>query len=361
MTKTTGATALAVAALTISLAGCGLHGKPKLARSKYLGGNNPVAAAASGGSVAGAARAEVVAPGIVEPWGDQIELSAHEAGWIARIAVGEGEAVSHGQLLAQLEDDAQRHAVELARADLAEASAQLLKLERGATPEELRQAQADYDGAAARGRFARESAARLARLRADGTVSENEADRVATEAAAQTAAAERAQARLQELTRGARAEDRAAARAREAEARARLALAETNLARRLVTAPRAGTVLLSRYHPGEFYDPGAGPLVVLGDMTRLQVRLEVDEIDAPGVRAGAACALYSDGGQPLAQGTVVRVAPKMGRRGLPLESPTARADVRVREVFVAVPATSSLVPGQRVWGHTSRVNVRVAL
>jgi hypothetical protein len=41
----------------------------------------------------------------------------------------------------------------------------------------------------------------------------------------------------------------------------------------------------------------------------------------------------------------------MGRRGLAIESPTARADVRVREVFVEAAATSTLVPGQRVWGH----------
>jgi hypothetical protein len=43
----------------------------------------------------------------------------------------------------------------------------------------------------------------------------------------------------------------------------------------------------------------------------------------------------------------------MGRRGLAIESPTARADVRVREVFVEAPTPSSslLIPGQRVWGH----------
>lgn len=33
----------------------------------------------------------------------------------------------------------------------------------------------------------------------------------------------------------------------------------------------------------------------------------------------------------------------MGRRSLPLESLTARADVRVREVFVQVPQTSKLI------------------
>jgi multidrug resistance efflux pump len=129
---------------------------------------------------------------------------------------------------------------------------------------------------------------------------------------------------------------------------------EDALARRQIVAPSAGVVLLSRFHAGEFYDVGAGPLFVLGDMSRLQVRLEVDEIDALALHRGDACALYSDGGGRLAGGTVVRLAPKMGRRALPLESPTARQDVRVREVFVEVPATATLIPGQRVWGHTRR-------
>jgi hypothetical protein len=135
-------------------------------------------------------------------------------------------------------------------------------------------------------------------------------------------------------------------------------LARANLARRRVTAPSAGTILLSRFHVGEFYSPPAGPFFVLGDLTRLQVRLEVDEIDALDVGVGAPCAFYSDGGVLLAQGIVVREAPTMGRRALPLESPTARVDVRIREVFVEVSATAPLVPGQRVWGNTPRVTRR---
>jgi multidrug resistance efflux pump len=303
--------------------------------------------------------ANVVAPGVVEPWGAQVDLAAQESGWIARIAVREGDVVRAGQLLATLDDAAQGDAVALARADLAEAEAALLKTERGATPEELRQAQAEYDAASAQATFARAAAARAGRLHEDGTIPDNEAERSATDARVQTAQAERAEAHLQELQRGARAEDRSAARARADAARARLWLAEASLARRRVVAPSSGTVLLSRFHPGEFYSAGAGPVFVLGDMTRLQVRLEVDEIDAHDVRDGAPCTLTSDGGLPLAEGTIIRLAPRMGRRGLPLESPTARADVRVREVFVAVAAATPLVPGQRVWGHTPRLTTRV--
>lgn len=351
---------LGALAVVFSVSGCGLHGKPRVERRSEATRSSAVAAvdaahgAAAGGGIEENAGGSIVAPGIVEPWGGEVDLSAQEPGWIARILVNEGDTVRAGQLLAVLADDAQLGSLELARAAVAEFEAAFLGLERGATDEELRQAAAEHDAAQVRAAYAQAAAERMARLRADGTVSENEADRAAAEARAQAAAADRAAARLQEVRRGAEPEDRRAAAARLAAARARLGVAEADLARRRVAAPSGGTVLLSRFHPGEFWDPGTGPLFVLGDMTRLQVRLEVDEIDASGVRVGGVCALISDGGESLGRGTITRAAPKMGRRVLPLESPTARADVRVREVFVEIPASAPVIPGQRVWGYLVR-------
>lgn len=350
---------IAAIAVVVPLAGCGLHGKPTVERKAARGA--PAAQVAAGGDARQPGRAvevaepdAVVSPGIVEPWGGQADVAAQEPGWIARIEVKEGQPVQAGQLLATLEDGAQRQAVELARAEAAEAEAALARVERGATQEELRQAEADRAAAEARAALARSDSKRTARLHEDRVVPDSDAERAAAEARALSALADRAQARLDELRRGARPEDRRAARARVASARARVGVAEANLARRSLVAPAAGTVLLSRFHAGEFYGAGAGPLLVLGDLSRIQVRLEVDEIDAAAVAAGTPCAIYSDGGARLTDGRVVRLAPRMGRRGLSIESPTARADVRVREVFVEIPATSRLVPGQRVWGHAQR-------
>lgn len=354
-------TSLAVLAFAAPLPGCGLHGKPVVERKAARGtapAAQPAARAASAERVPRSADpAQVVAPGIVESWGGDVQLSAQESGWIGQVLVQEGEAVRAGQLLATLDDAAQRRAVELAAADLAEAEAALLRLERGATADEMRQVQADREAAAARAELARSQAARATRLGEGGFVAAAETERASAEARVQAALAERAEARLHELRRGARPEDRSAARARVAAARARLRLAEANLERRRIAAPQAGTVLVNRFHAGEFYNAGAGPLLVLGDTARLQVRLEVDEVDAPAVAGGAGCALTSDAGAQLGNGSVFRIAPRMGRRGLPIESPTSRQDVRVREVFVEVPASTGLVPGQRVWGHLSRSGV----
>lgn len=351
--RTAKAISLAALGLTALLSGCGLHGKPKVERKDRATVDSRLPANPFLEARAPTEPNTVVAPGIVEPWGGQVDLSAKEPGWIARIAVKEGDAVQAGQFLATLDDAAQRSVVDVARAEVAEAEAALARVKNGPTAEELRQAQADHDAAVARGTLARSAAARTTRLHREGAVTNADADQVAAEAQVETAMEARAAARLDELKRGARAEDRAAAIARVNAARARLELAEASLARRRITAPEAGTVLLSRFHTGEFYDPSTGPLFVIGDTSKLRVRLEVDEIDAFRVNEGMACALYGDDDAKVSAGTVFRLAPRMGRRGLRIESPTAREDVRVREVFVEVQGLPTLVPGRRLWGHVT--------
>jgi multidrug efflux pump subunit AcrA (membrane-fusion protein) len=333
--------------IALCLAGCGLHGRPTVSR-KSASTTDALAASAE------LARPfRVVAPGIVEPWGGEVALSPDESGQIAEILVEEGQRVEAGQRLAVLEDSAQRAAVEVALADVNEAEAALARLLHGATPEELRRARAEADADDARAAFARTNADRMSQLEQDHAVPRADAQRAVSDAQAQLAIAQASAARLGSVTVGARVEDRAAARARLAAARARLRAAEASLSRRRVLAPRGATILLARFHVGEFFAPGGPPLFVLGDLSRLRVRLEVDEIDAMRLGDQAPCALYGDDSVHLADGEVLRSAPKMGRRGLSIESPTARADVRIREVFIAVPATDALIPGLRVWGYVT--------
>jgi multidrug resistance efflux pump len=339
---------VAVLATAMLLGGCGLHGKPKIDRSKALGRASPVAGAVSPDL---AEPSRVVAPGIVEAWDGDIALSPRESGWIAKIQVAEGQSVKAGETLAELDAERERAALDLAQADLAEAEVTLAKTMRGATAEQLRQAQSEVEASRTRAEQARREADRSDRLGLDSSLSPSAVERADTEAQVQAAVAQASDARLAELQRGARDEDRAAARDRVVAARARVALAQSSVSRREVVAPRAGVVLLSRFHAGEFFNVGQGPLFVLGDTSKLQVRLEVDEIDAFRVKEGAACTLYADDNRALATATVFRIAPQMGRRVLSIEAPTARADVRVREVFVETAGSATLVPGQRVWGH----------
>jgi multidrug resistance efflux pump len=330
---------------SLFLSGCGLHGKPAVDRQKALAPAHATATPVS------AEPRRVVAPGVVEPWGGSVAVSPRESGWISTLVAIEGARVVAGQTLATLDDDGPRAAIELARADLAEAEAALQRTLAGATADEIRAATAEAEASRARAELANRDAARADRLGDDRVISPVEVERARAEARAQAALARAGGAREASLVHGSRKEDRAAARARVAAARARLAVAEAALSRRRLVAPVDGTVLLSRFHPGEYFTAGGAALVIVGDVSRFQIKLEVDEIDALRLVEGAACSIRGDDDRPLASGAVFRLAPQMGRRGLATESPTARADVRVREVFVETAGAAPLVPGQRVWGH----------
>ena len=74
----------------------------------------------------------------------------------------------------------------------------------------------------------------------------------------------------------------AGAETRLAEARARVAAIQTELERLSVESPSAGRILRVNLRVGEFAQAGplASPLVVLGDDSRLYVRVEIDQTDA---------------------------------------------------------------------------------
>lgn len=71
---------------------------------------------------------------------------------------------------------------------------------------------------------------------------------------------------------------------------------EILIARLTVRAPRDGTVLQVNTRAGEFIDPGAGePALLLGRTSQLQVRADVDEVNAPLVRAGSPAVAFLKG------------------------------------------------------------------
>jgi HlyD family secretion protein len=90
---------------------------------------------------------------------------------------------------------------------------------------------------------------------------------------------------------GSRREDVQLARAQLTAAEARRDQARAALDRLTVRAPIAGEVLQVKYRAGEYYQPGAEPLLVLGDTRALRVRMDVDERDVARVALGDAATL----------------------------------------------------------------------
>lgn len=328
------------AVVTLALAGC--HSRPTIEKKPDEAGDARHLIDAS----------VVTAPGIVESWYGEVKLASTEPGRLSEVLVAEGQLVTEGEVLARLESSQQQHAVLIAESELRLAAAALAGV--SATKEELQAAVAELQAATARAEQRWRESQRAGSLGASGVLAAEAVEQLA--AAATVGDAERAasEARLLAVKRGARPSERQQLRARWESAQARLADAQAAMTRREVRATIDGTVLWSRYHAGEYYSLSAGPLLVLGDMQRLQVRLEVDDTDGELVLVGAKVVLRADGGELLGRGTVARIAPMIGSRSLSTERPTGRTDARVREVFVEAETPTTLISGQRVWGQIDR-------
>lgn len=264
--------------------------------------------------------------GILEA--DQIRLGSRVGGRVAAVHVAEGERVSAGTALLELEpfDFLERRAG--MQAALAEREAELARLEAGHRPEEIAQAvhrrdrlQAvlaraengplphEIEAARARLESARATLAlseleraRAASLAESGTLSQDEVDRknTAVEAAgASVIVAEQELALLEDGTRpeviaearallleaeaalrlveaGFRAEDVAAARARVQAAGAALEAVEREIEELTVRAPVDGVVEALDLRPGDLVAAGA-PVLSLLDASRLWVRAYVPQ------------------------------------------------------------------------------------
>ncbi len=298
--------------------------------------------------------------GVVEPRDRETKLAPSVPGRIASISVTEGQRVEPGAVLLELEHLAEDAALAAAEAELRALQADLSRTARGNRTEDVESAEAD--AAAARSR-ADTSADRLARLESvvsAGGVSAEELERARRTSRSDEEQARSLEARLRAVRGGSRTEEIAAARARAAAAAARRDQARVEVERRIVRSPIAGTVLQLKYRVGEYVQPGQGePLVVLGDLSQLRVRMDLDERDIGTLREGGSAIVRAIAfpGQDF-PARIVEIARRMGRKNVRSDDPAERNDTRVLEVVMVLERPGSLVVGQRVMAFGRRETAR---
>ncbi len=102
-----------------------------------------------------------------------------------------------------------------------------------------------------------------------------------------------------------------------------------------VRAPRAGTVLQVNVRAGEYATPGSGePSMLLGDTHQLQIRAEVDEVNAPLIapQAPGVASLKSRGETHIPL-TFVRIEPYVVPKKSLTGDNTERVDTRVLQII----------------------------
>jgi HlyD family secretion protein len=287
-----------------------------------------------------------VAPGRVEPWSGEIRIGSAAMGRVGEIMVKVNDTVFAGEALIRLDDEEVRN-----RHAKAEIQYTLRKRGRSAATGKAAERRKHEDAVTDA-----ESAVVTARAAVDRAAVAKRAGK-----GDDLAAARKNFANAQEQLRDRRAElakfeaDATGAAVGDPEglfATARLDLRATEAAldNLILRAPIDGTVLQINIRAGELASPSAQqPLVVVGDVSKLRVRAEIDERDYGEIKIGQRVVVRSPAfrGRDVA-GTVSSVAPviepgRIGARGQ--RSPT---DVNVAEVVIDLAETGPLTVGMKV-------------
>lgn len=256
----------------------------------------------------------IAGAGLVEPSSELLAISAAMPGVIDSVNVQVGQRVRQGDVLFTLD-------ARSARAELAQREAALLL---------ARQQQAE----------------------AQVQLQEQQASLALYEGIGDARAMTR-----EELQRRQFAVDAAAARLASAEAAVVQAQAvaratATELAQLTVRSPLDATVLRLTARPGQFA-PAAQlqePLVTLGRLDPLHVRIDVDEADLSRLTPGAAAAVSPRGdSRNQVQAQFVRIEPLVIPKRSLTNAVSERVDTRVLQVIYALPADAKgFYPGQQV-------------
>lgn len=291
------------------------------------------------------------APGRIEPTGGEIKISPQAGGRIAEVLVSVNDKVQAGDLLVRLDDSDLE-----ARVAAAEAEVNVRRRERdteqaaGKNGQDRRAAEdalaaAERALASSRGEFDR-----LVKAAKTGGAAQADVDkaREAVTQATQKLADARTALRRVNATAGMPLQTRLEAGI--AAARAELTLAESALERAHIRAPRDGTILQVLATPGETAAPSPeNVLVVLGDMSKLRVRAEIEERDVGKVRVGQAAIIRSDAypGKDF-EGKVGSIAQALGPAKMSIKGPRKPTDIDVLEIMIDLSGTPPLLSGMRV-------------
>jgi HlyD family secretion protein len=235
--------------------------------------------------------AVLFASGTVEA--TQADLGFQLGGRIDRIAVVDGESVRAGYELARLESAELQARRSAAQAQVDGARAVLVEMQRGARPEELRQATAAEFAARERMQEAARLLDRTRALEAGGAVSREALDQA--QSAYEIARAQHEQAREQQgmVRLGPRAERIAAQEALVRQAESALAQADAALANAIITAPFDGIITVRHRQPGEAVGPGAPVLTLMNPADRW-VRIYVRQDAVGRVSIGQTARIRTD-------------------------------------------------------------------
>jgi HlyD family secretion protein len=280
----------------------------------------------------------VAGAGMVEPQTENIAIGSQVPGVVVKVLVEVGQHVKAGDALFALDDRVQQADLKARQATAASAEAQLTQMERRPRPEEIPPAEAQVAEMEANLAARRDSLDRARRLSANRVLTDE--DVVTREQEYRKAEAQLAhmKAQLKLLKAGTWQYDLLMQRAALDEALAQIEQIKSQLDQRTVYALADAQVLQVNVRPGEFVAaPASQALIVLGNVDRLHVRVDIDEHDIPRFKPGAAALAtvrgVTDRTIPL---SFVRIEPYVVPKRSLTGDNTERVDTRVLQVIYKI-------------------------
>jgi HlyD family secretion protein len=278
----------------------------------------------------------VGAVGLVEASSENIAVSTPVSGLVVAVLVNAGDRVKAGQPLFALDDrdlqaelGVRRAGLEVARQRLARLQAQPRGEDIPPLEAKLREAEAALGDAQMQLRLIESVTDRRA-------IREEDLNRRRFAVHAARARRDEAETALTLLKAGAWQPDIETARAEVKAADAQVKRVETDIERLTVRAPVPGAVLQSNVRPGEYAQSGplATPLMLLGRVDPLHIRVDVDEADAWRVRPEKpATAAVRGNGRLTVPIHFVRFEPYVVPKRALSGATTERTDTRVLQVI----------------------------
>jgi multidrug resistance efflux pump len=295
---------------------------------------------------------QVAAVGLVEASSENLAISTPVSGLVMQVHVEAGDRVKAGQPLFGLDDRDLQAELGVRRAALEVARQRLARLVAQPRPEEIPPLEAKLREAEAALRDALMQLRLIESVTDKRAIREEDLNRRRFAAESARARRDEAHSALELVKAGAWQPEIATARAEVRAAEAQLKRIETDIDRLIVRAPISGAVLQSNIRPGEYAQSGplAAPLMLLGSVDRLHVRVDVDEQDAWRVQPDRPAHAAVRGNSRLTLPIhFVRFEPYVVPKRALSGAATERTDTRVLQVIYRLErATFPLYVGQQL-------------
>jgi multidrug resistance efflux pump len=224
----------------------------------------------------------IAGAGLIEARQENIPIGVNIPGVVVQVFVKKGDRVKAGAPLFRIDDRDYKAQLVVRQAELVSAQAQLHKLEAAPRPEDVPPAEAALEAARAKLLDAEARYHRSEKLHERQMIAPSDYDIDHFTFLSSKAAVAQSEADLKRIKAGSWKEDVAIARAAVQMAESQVENIKINLDRLTVRAPIDGKVLQLNVRLGQYAALAwREPMIVLGDVDHLHVRVDIDENDLP--------------------------------------------------------------------------------